>query len=402
MVFRAEALPPPPILAAIRAPFEAFGSQGRQGASDPAAWVDAPVLQPLNLLLDLAGEAMRARLFVVQGEGMAEACLRPDFTIPLAHAHLLSEAPSGRYLYHGKAFRTAPPGARRPSEFWQIGAEVYGPAADPAVQDAEIAALAWAGAAAGGRPDLTLTLGDVGLFAHFLLALNLPEPVLARLVRSYATGRGLRAELALTQSGRADPKGGAGGGRLAELLSDLPECEATGVLEELWRLAGIQPVGGRGPAEIVHRLSLRAEAQRNAKLSPAESDLIARYLEISGDVRSALDRIERLAYSAKIDFEPQLAPWIRRLTALVGAGVPEAAMRLSTGFTRPFGYYDGVLFEIGCPALGPDQPVAAGGRYDGLPARLGASLNHPYKAQMGAVGCMVRPTRAWTGGGGDV
>jgi len=390
MAFLAEALPPPAVLAAIRAPFEAFGSN--------AGWVDAPVLQPLNLLLDLAGEAMRARLFVVQGEGTAEACLRPDFTIPLAHAHLLSEAAAGRYLYQGKAFRTAPPGATRPSEFWQIGAEVYGAAEDPALQDAEIAALAWAGAVAGGRTDLTLTLGDVGLFAAFLVVLDLPQPVQARLVRTYASGRGLRAELARTQAGRADPKGG----RLAELLSDLPESEAAGVLEELWRLANIQPVGGRAPAEIVHRLSQRAEAERNAKLSPAESDLIARYLEISGDIRSALDRIERLAYSAKIDFEPQLAPWIRRLTALVGAGVPEAAMTLSAGFTRPFGYYDGVLFEVGCPALGLDQPVAAGGRYDGLPARLGASLNHPYTAQAGAVGCMVRPARAWAGGVGDV
>jgi ATP phosphoribosyltransferase regulatory subunit len=385
MAFLAESLPPPAVLAAIRAPFEAFGST--------AAWVDAPVLQPLNLLLDLAGEAMRARLFVVQGEGAAEACLRPDFTIPLAHAHLLGGSEAGRYLYQGKAFRTAPLGAARPSEFWQIGAEVYGAADDPAVQDAEIAALAWAGAAAGGRTDLTLTLGDVGLFAAFLVALDLPSPVQARLVRTYASGRGLRAELARTQVGRADPRGG----RLAELLSDLPESEAAGVLEELWRLAGIQPVGGRAPAEIVHRLSQRAEVMRNAKLSPAESDLIARYLEISGDIRSALDRIERLAYSAKIDFEPQLAPWIRRLTALAASGVPEAAMTLSAGFTRPFGYYDGVLFEITCPALGPDQPVAAGGRYDGLPARLGASLHHPYTAQAGAVGCMVRPARAWAG-----
>jgi ATP phosphoribosyltransferase regulatory subunit len=393
MVFRAEALPPTAVLAAIRAPFEAFGDTGPSGE---AAWVDAPVLQPLSLLLDLAGEAMRARLFIVQCEGAEEACLRPDFTIALAHAHLDRGAETGRYLYQGKAFRTAPHGATRPSEFWQLGAEVYGPAGDPAVQDAEIAGLAWAGAVAGGRPDLKLTLGDIGLFIAFLVALDLPPPVQARLARTFASGRGLRAELAGGPAARAPHRAGRpGGGRLAELLSDLPESEATEVLEELWRLAGIQPLGGRGAAEIVHRLSLRAEATRHAKLSPLESDLISRYLDISGDIRDALERIESLAYSAKIDFEPQLSPWIRRLKALAAAGVPETAMTLSTGFTRPFGYYDGVLFEIGCPALGPDQPVAAGGRYDGLPARLGASLNHPYAAQAGAVGCMVRPARAW-------
>ena len=48
-------------------------------------------------------------------------------------------------------------------------------------------------------------------------------------------------------------------------------------------------------------------------------------------------------------------------------------MRLTTAFGRAFGYYDGFLFEVRSAALGDDQAVAAGGRYDGLPARLGAT-----------------------------
>ena len=50
------------------------------------AWTGAAMLQPLSVMLDLAGEAMRARLVVVQGEG-EELALRPDFTIALARAH---------------------------------------------------------------------------------------------------------------------------------------------------------------------------------------------------------------------------------------------------------------------------------------------------------------------------
>jgi ATP phosphoribosyltransferase regulatory subunit len=68
-------------------------------------------------------------------------------------------------------------------------------------------------------------------------------------------------------------------------------------------------------------------------------------------------------------------------------------MRFSAAFGRAFGYYDGALFEVRSAALGEDQPVAAGGRYDGLPAQLGAHL------ETGAVGCMVRPGRAWAGAG---
>ena len=85
-------------------------------------------------------------------------------------------------------------------------------------------------------------------------------------------------------------------------------------------------------------------------------------------------------------------PWMRvPLPVAGGAGVPLARTRFSAAFGRAFGYYDGVMFEVRSAALGEDQPVAAGGRYDSLPGRLGAEL------PTGAVGCMVRPGRAWVG-----
>jgi histidyl-tRNA synthetase len=77
-VVRVEPPVPAQALAAIRAALATAGAEP----------VDAPMLQPLNLLLDLAGEAMRARLFVVQAGGGVEECLRPDFTVavgPPAH-----------------------------------------------------------------------------------------------------------------------------------------------------------------------------------------------------------------------------------------------------------------------------------------------------------------------------
>ena len=52
---------------------------------------------------------------------------------------------------------------------------------------------------------------------------------------------------------------------------------------------------------------------------------------------------------------------------------------------------DGVLFEVRSAALDEERPVAAGGRYDGLTARLGGN-------QSTAVGCTVRPVRAFVGG----
>ncbi|HTI67768.1 MAG TPA: ATP phosphoribosyltransferase regulatory subunit [Caulobacteraceae bacterium] len=368
---------PAEVLAAIRVPFEAFGG----------AWVDAPVLQPLGLLLDLAGEAMRSRLLVVQGEGAEAAVLRPDFTIPVAQSHIASGQARGRYLYQGKAFQASGPGGG--GEFLQIGAELFGPAADVAAEDAAVAALAWTAAGAGGRKDLSLVMGDVGLFDGFVRAIGAPTGVATRLTRAFADGRSVEAELVRAQGEAPAPP--AGSGRLAGLLSDLPEAEAAAVLEELWRLAGIQPVGGRSPGEIVHRLIERSAGDRGPRLTAGEAGLIGRYLAISGSPRAALDQVESLAYEAKVEFDLALQPWVRRVKALNAAGLPETALTLSTGFSRPFGYYDGMLFEVRSAALGAGRPVAAGGRYDGLPARLGGA------GEPGAVGCIVRPARAWSG-----
>jgi ATP phosphoribosyltransferase regulatory subunit len=367
----------PAALAAIRAPLAAAG----------ALPVDVPVLQPLSLLLDLTGEAMRARLFVVQGEGTSEAALRPDFTIPVATAHLAAGAAAGRYLYEGKAFRVAPRGSERAEEFLQIGVEAF-EAGDRAEADAEIAVLAWRAAGAGGRDDLSLRLGDIALFAAFVDSLDLDPAAAARIKRAFSRPRILWAELdAAGRDGAPAPAS-----RLPALLAGLPEAEAASALQELWSLAGIEPVGGRTPAEIVHRLIEKSRAAEAPGLTEAQAAPIRSYLAISGPPAETLEAVARLAGPARAGLDAALADWSRRLGALKAGGVPEDRMTLATAFGRAFGYYDGVLFEVRSATLGEDRPVAAGGRYDGLLARLGGN------GASGAVGCMVRPARAVAGG----
>ena len=367
---------PTEALDAIRAPFLTAG----------ATPTDAPVLQPLGLLLDLAGEAMRSRLFVVSGDLGEEACLRPDFTVAIAREHLARGNGEGRYLYEGKAFRVAPRGSDRAEEFLQVGIEAF-EAGDPVAADAEIAALAWASAAAGGRADLTLLLGDVGLFAAFVDSLGLTPPLGARLKRAFTKPRQLKIEL----------EGGAGvtgeQSRIAALLAGLPEAEASAVLQELWSLAGIEPVGGRRPAEIAHRLVERAQSAKAGALSAGEADAVRAFLAVSDRPGAALDAISALGGPQRAALDAALAGWRARLSGMVARGAPEDRMVLTAAFGRAFGYYDGFLFEVRSDALGEDRPVAAGGRYDGLPARLGS------ETKTGAVGCMVRPARAYAGGG---
>lgn len=359
----------------------------RAALSPGAAPADAPILQPLGLLLDLAGEAMRARLFVVQAEGGAEACLRPDFTVAVARQHLDGGGASGRYFYEGMAFRAAAGETDEPEEFLQMGVEAFAPAgeAEPA-EDAGIVALAWCAAAAGGRKDLELRLGDVALFSAFIESLALPAALAARLKRVAGRPRLLAAELARA----GQPARAAGGGQLAAMLSGLSESGAAALLEEVWALAGVEPVGGRRPAEIAARLVRKSEAAAAPSLSEAQARAIGGFMAISDAPAAALPAVKALAGRKAPALDAALDAWLVRLETLAET-VPMESVRFAPALGHAFDYYDGLTFEVTSAALGADRPVAVGGRYDGLLARLGGG------ASSRAIGCMVRPGRAFVG-----
>lgn len=370
--------PPVPgeVLAAVRAPLEAAG----------AAQADAPLLQPLNLLLDLAGEAMRARLFVVQAEGGTESCLRPDFTVAIARQHIESGRAAGLYWYQGPAFR-ASMDTDRAEEFVQLGLEMFSPGGGRVeAADAEIAGLAWRSAMAGGRGDLSLWLGDVALFAAFVESLDLPEGLAARLKRVAGRPRLLWSELSRVGEALASERGA-----LAGMLAGLSESQAAALLEEVWSLAGVQPVGGRGPAEIAARLVRKAEAAAAPALTSVQAEAIRAFMAIDDAPAYAFARMRELAGPNDAALKTALAGWETRLVEL-GQVAPADRLRFAPALGHAFDYYDGITFEVRSAALGPERAVAVGGRYDGLLSRLGDASGAR------AVGCMVRPWRAWTGG----
>lgn len=368
-------------------PADALG-RIRAALTPDAETVDAPILQPLGLLLDLAGEAMRARLFVVQAEGGSEACLRPDFTVAVARRHVEIGAKAGRYFYEGPAFRAGRE-ADEPEEFVQMGVELFAHADAPVVDtDAEIAASAWRASQAGGRRDLEMWLGDVAMFSAFIESLSLPTALAARLRRVAGRPRLLQAELA--RAGQASPTA-AGESQLAAMLAGRSETETAAMLAEIWALAGIEPVGGRRPAEIAARLVRRAEAASAPALGEGEAKAIAAFMAISDAPAAALPQVKALAGRRAAALDRALEGWLARLEILADTA-PVEAMRFAPALGHAFDYYDGMTFEVRARALGEERPVAVGGRYDGLLARLGAG------GEPRAVGCMVRPWRAYAGG----
>lgn len=359
-------------LEAIRAPFRETG----------ATWVQPPVLQPLSLVLDLAGEALRSRLFVLQAAGGAEVCLRPDFTAPVARLHLASGAASGDYAYEGLVFRASEDEAE---EVLQIGIERFASEGDPVAGDADLVDLVWRAALAGGRDDLSLRLGDAGLFPAFVASLGLNPALGSRLIRMAARPSRLGAELDRAGGPVSDdPTEGA----IARRLGALPPEEAAALLEEIWTLSGITPVGGRSAAEIAARLVRRSETARAPALSPGQADAIRAFLAVRDAPRAALDQLARLAPQA-LDLQARLSDWGRRLDRIEAASAGAAPATFDAAPRADFAYYDGLVVEVLSKALGPDRPLAAGGRYDGLQARLSGGAGGG-----SALGGMVRPGRA--------
>ena len=60
-----------------------------------AVRVEADILQPADVLLDLYGEDIRARAYVTSDPLRGEQMLRPDFTVPVVQRHMAVSAEPG-------------------------------------------------------------------------------------------------------------------------------------------------------------------------------------------------------------------------------------------------------------------------------------------------------------------
>ena len=187
-------------------------------------------------------------------------------------------------------------------------------------------------AVAGGRKDLMATLGDIGLFAGLIDGLGLDPVTAARLKRAFLRPGKMAAELARAQADKEfAPRrrlGGRAPGRACQLSPALPRQ-----LEELWTLAGIEPVGGRsaaGGSSTACRSEPRAAPL--PRLSAAQAELIIRLLAIEGRPAAALGQAAALAREAGVKLDGLLSEWAERLKVLSEAGVPGSALTLGRRF----------------------------------------------------------------------
>ena len=112
-----------------------------------------------------------------------ELCLRPDLTIPVSRDYLASPA-AGRPRASATSARCFAIAATAGARFVQAGIESFG-RPDKAAADAEMLALGLEATAHYGIAKPEIRIGDVGLFAALVAALDLAPAWKRRLVKDF-------------------------------------------------------------------------------------------------------------------------------------------------------------------------------------------------------------------------
>jgi ATP phosphoribosyltransferase regulatory subunit len=344
------------------------------------------IIQPADIFLDQIGEQLRSRTYVFTDLAGEELCLRPDLTVPVSRLYLerhpKADRPA-RYCYNGPAFRFQLHAPRTYREFRQAGIECFGES-DKLAADVEIMLLAVEAVRRAGLEAFRLRFGDIALFYALLDALSLPERWRLKLRHYFWRPQAFHALLArLARGESSDGKGAAA--PLVREIAGLPPEQAEERVAAYLDAQGLPLSGNRTLSEITARLVDHAADLGAAPLPREVATVIDAYLDVAAPPKEAADRIALIAKGAGIDLGPALDALNRRFARLEAAGVALDNAIFAAEFGRNLEYYSGLVFQI--EALGGEEAIAGGGRYDGLLGFLGAPRAVP------AIGCAIHTER---------
>jgi ATP phosphoribosyltransferase regulatory subunit len=335
--------------------------------------VEAAILQPAEVLLDLYGEDIRARAYVTSDALRGEQMLRPDFTVPVVQMHMAHGAEPACYTYSGPVFRRQEEDAGRPSEYTQVGFEVFD-RANPEASDARVFSLFHD---VLSPLKLRAATGDIGILMAAVDGLKTSERRKSALRRHIWRPRRFRALLDRF-SGRSPVPAAR-----AALLSN-PDP-----LSEIGTLVGLRSMG-----DIASRIEVLREDAALPTISSGEVALLDAILLVQETSDNALERLRDIAVDMPA-ISGAVARLERRLDALSSQGIDVTRLDFEASYGRTqMEYYDGFVFGFYAEARPDLPPVASGGRYDALTRHLGGGAEIP------AVGGVIRPELVLTVGDG--
>jgi len=344
-----------------------------------AQLVEADILQPSDVLLDLYGEDIRARAFVTSDPLRGEMMLRPDFTVPVVQMHMERRAAPARYTYMGEVFRKQEHELGRLAEYFQVGYELFD-TADPAEADAEVFAVFADVLAPLG---LRAATGDIGILTAAVSGLSTSDLRKAALKRHLWRPRRFRALLDRFAGRSAAPES------RNKLMQKLASVGGETLLDQ----AGPE-IGLRSRAEVAARVAALEEDAATAPISASEADVLDQILDLRETSPNALEQLRDFAVDLP-SINDAVERMERRLSALAQRGVSVDTLDFEASYGRTtMEYYDGFVFGFYAESRSDLPPIATGGRYDALTQVLGEGAFCP------AVGGVIRPAQVLALAGG--
>ncbi len=216
----------------------------------------------------------------------------------------------------------------------------------------------------------------------FIDALGLPRVTADLLKRAFRQEGGVRALVEAEPAPIEDDL-------MPTLEAKTPE-EAETAFRAALAARGIPLIGTRSVPEIISGLKARAAAQAAGGLPDTVRDVIGALAAVNCTAAEAADQLDAIAVKFRLSKANSIIDRVGRRMELIREMLPDlkAICSFRSGFGRRFTYYDGFLFETLGPNLTDRQPIASGGRYDGLIAGLSNG-----QANATAIGGVVRPDR---------
>ncbi len=333
--------------------------------------LDTPMLQPAAPFIDRMGGEMQRRLYTFNDPAGEQLCLRPDLTIPTALDYIAQKRTgTARYCYQGTAFRYQPRGSGKPEEFTQLGLEIIG--GEKSNHDTyEILSLILDQIAAAGLTKIQLNeqhVTDYGMLSSFLNTLSLSKNVRAKIKRYINSVDNLEdiARLLAEDSKRT---------KLAR--TSTPYLDPQHIDPE-------KIIAGRAGAEIRQRMSKRNTDAEDIPIPDDTRDQLLEYISSLQNNRDTRETwLSNWGDSSKIKNDTFSSTFHKNLEfyATHASINPEEFStenpQLEQVFNQKLAYYTGFSFEIRATALGTDNIIATGGRYDDLLHSLGADASIP-------------------------
>jgi ATP phosphoribosyltransferase regulatory subunit len=270
----------------------------------------------------------------------------------------------------GEVFRTQAAGSGRPSEYLQVGYEVFD-RTNPVGADAEVFALFSRVLAPYGLRAVT---GDIGLLLAAIDTLSTTAPRKAALRRHIWRPRRFRA-LIDRFTGRAPvPPARAALIAAAEAQGAAPLIAAAG-----------PEIGLRSASEIEARIETLLEDAKAPPIPAPEAEVLGTILSLKAALPDACEQLRDVCVDL-LGLTPAVDRFAARIDALRAAGVDVDQLPFEASYGRTtMEYYDGFVFGFLAPGRPDLPPAATGGRYDALTRILGAGREIP------AVGGVIRP-----------